>query len=641
MKKNLHLFMMAFLMLGLFSTKGNAQKIFALSNNNMFYWFDASNANAMSTPMAITGLAAGSELVGMDVRPATGQVYLLGYDAMMQKAQVYTLDTTSGSLMAVGSGISPIALDGKIGFDFNPTVDRIRVVSSKKHDYRLHPVTGALVATDGMLMYAANDVNAGKNPNIGTAAYTNSYIASTATTLYNYDDSLNVLTIQNPPNNGVQNTIGSSGIMVNMMDATSDMDIYFNPLTMQNIAYFIANTGMNTTDSLYTINLSTGMATAIRSLNMELKDIAVMIDRKAPMQTGTDVWALSSNNNLVRFNTSNPSYIISAIPVTGLTAGQTLVGMDMRPVDLKVYGIGYNVTTMVARIYTINTSTGMATPVSADSISNIDLSGNVGVDFNPVADRIRVVTSNNKNYRLNQLTGLLAATDSMLKYKTGDVNFGTDPDVATAAYTNTKVGPTSTLLYVHDDALNVLLTQNPPNDGILNTIGSTGITVNAMDKTTDMDIYFDHATQMNTAYFSANAMGSNDKLYSMNLATGAASELGTIGMGIAIRDIVVQLDSTPVMSSVNNNVNVIRSVNVYPNPVQSKLTINFTIDESAAVSIVLKDITGKTISNLYNELVSFGKQEMSFDVSNIENGMYLLVVESNGEKSVKKVVISE
>lgn len=427
----------------------------------MLYWIDASNPAAMSTPVAVTGLASGSALVGMDVRPATGQLYALGYDAAQQKGQIYTLDTNSAMLMPVGPGITSFMLSGQVGFDFNPTVDRIRVVSSDAHDYRLHPVTGGLVATDGTLMYAMGDVNAGKNPNIGSGAYTNSYIGSTATTLYNYDDSLNVLTIQNPPNNGIQNTVGSSGLMQNLADPTSDIDIYFNPMTGQNIAYFVANTGTNVNDSLYTINLSTGMATVIRALNMPVKDIACMISRTPPVLNGIELYALSANDNLLRFNTSAPTHLISASPVSGLTPGQVLVGMDVRPVDLKLYGIGYNAATRVARIYTIDPATGVATPVSADSITNIDLSGRVGVDFNPVADRIRVVTSNDKNYRFNQLTGLLAANDSSLKYKNGDINFGANPDVSTAAYTNSIVAPGSTLLYTYDDSLNVLLTQGP------------------------------------------------------------------------------------------------------------------------------------------------------------------------------------
>lgn len=621
-----------------FNSQSQAQKMWVLTTNDQFYSTNASNLAMMSTPMAVTGLPSGMSLVGMDVRPATGQVYLFGYNSAQQMAQVFTLDTTNGMLSAIGMGISNLVLEGQVGFDFNPTVDRIRVVSSGNQDYRLHPTTGALVATDGTLMYAATDVNAGVNPNIGSAAYTNSFIGSTSTTLYNYDDSLNVLTIQNPPNNGVQNTVGSSGLMQNLMDATSSLDIYFNPSNMQNVAYLAANTGSNTIDSLYSINLSTGMTTVIGSMNMAVKEIAFHIDRTAPALTGVEMYALASNNNLLRFNTSDPSYLISATPVSGLTAGQTLVGMDVRPVDLKLYGIGYNAATMVARIYTIEPATGVATPVSADSITNIDLSGRVGVDFNPVADRIRVVTSNNKNYRFNQLNGLLAATDSMLSYKMGDVNFGVDPDVSTSAYTNSIVAPTGTLLYTHDDSLNVLLTQDPPNDGLLNTIGATGLMLNAMDKTSDMDIYYDHATQMNIAYFAANVAGSFDQLYTFNLATGAATLLGSIGMGVSVLDIAAQLAATPPATSVNELNKAFNGLEAYPNPLNGALNLRFSLPTDAAVQIALYDLTGKKVSTLYNQNTAAGSHTLQFETSSLPNGMYLLRLESQGQSQVIKLV---
>ena len=616
----------------------HAQKMWVLTTNNMFYSTYVNNLSLMSTPMAITGIPSGMSLEGMDVRPATGQVYVLGYHASQQMGQIFTLDTSNAMLTPIGPGISNWVLNGQVGFDFNPTVDRIRVVSSGDQDYRLHPTTGALVATDGALMYAANDVNAGKNPNIGSAAYTNSFIGSTSTTLYNYDDSLNVLTIQNPPNNGIQNTIGATGLMQNLMDATSAFDIYFDPASRQNLGFLAANTGNSNIDSLYSINLSNGLVSAVGSLNMAVKEIAFHIDRTAPALNGVSMYALASNNNLLRFNTSDPSYIISAMPVTGLSAGQSLVGMDVRPVDLKLYGIGYNPTSMVARIYTIEPSTGVATPVSADSISNIDLSGRVGVDFNPVADRLRVVTSNNKNYRFNQLTGLLAATDSSLRFNDGDVHFATDPDVSTAAYTNSFVSPTNTMMFTHDDSLNVLLLQNPPNNGILNTIGATGLMVNPMDKSSDLDIFYDHANQMNMAYLAANVSGNFDQLYSINLGTGNATALGSIGLGIAVLDIAAQLQATPASTNVRNVQDELVGIEAFPNPFNGQLHLRFNLLDASRVQVDLYDVSGKKVRTLYNQITAAGNHSLAFETADLSNGFYFLRVDMHGRsKSIRMV----
>lgn len=626
-------------MLSFGSTNLIAQNMVALTDNNMLYVFNASNPTLSSTPVPLNSIPSGMEVVGMDVRPATGEIYFLAYNSTTQFAQLFKAADTTFMLTAVGTGISNFALSGNVGFDFNPTVDRIRVVSSHEHDYRLHPVTGGLAATDGVIAYATTDVNNGINPSIGASAYTNSYIGATATTLYNYDDSLNVLTIQNPPNNGVQNTVGSSGIMVNWSNPTSDMDIYFNPTTMQNMAYFLANTGTSNMDSLYMINLSTGQVSNPMALNMAVKDIAALIMRNAPTPSGQMAYALTSNNNLVSFYTGNANYIRNQIALSGLSTGYTLVGMDVRPVDLKLYGVAYNNVTMSAKVYTINPATGVATAVSADSINNINLNGLVGVDFNPVADRLRIVTSNNNNYRINQLTGLLAATDTALNFASGDMYFGVDPNVATVAYTGSKVAATATTLYAYDDSLNVLLTQTPPNAGVLNTKGASGIMVNGSDRTSDMDIYFNHSTQTDIPYLVANTTNGNDKLYTLNLTTGVATEVGMIGLGIAVRDIAIQLDSTPMSSAVSKFTNTnIAKVTAFPNPMLNNLHINVTLKNAAQTNITLFDVTGRNVGELYNNFAPSGNISTTFNTQHLQSGIYFVRIDVDGEIITQKLI---
>ncbi len=613
-----------------------SQTILGLTNANELVMFDAANPAMHSAPMAITGVASSQDIVGMDVRPLTGEVYLLGYNMSMNQAQLYKLDTASKMAMTVGSSIN-LMLNGKVGFDFNPTVDRIRVITSGGQNYRLHPITGALVATDGMLMYNTTDVNAGAMPRVASGAYTNSYPGATTTALYNFDDSLNVITLQNPPNNGVQNTIGKTGLMVNAMDATSDMDIYYNPQTMQNEAYLVANSGTNTNDVLYLVNLTSGKVGFVGNTGLALKDIAVPIQltKSAPM--GKMAYALTQNNYLVSFYTGNPSQILTHVPVSGLSNGQVLVGMDVRATDLKMYGLGYNANTMVARVYTINPVSGLATPVSADSISGIDLSGNVGVDFNPVADRMRVVTSNNKNYRINQLTGMLAAVDSTLAFNISDMNAGANPYVATVAYSNSKVGATTTTMYIFDDSLNVFGTQNPPNAGILNTIAASNIMVNAMDRTSDMDVYYNHETDSNEAYFIANTMNNNDMLYMLNLNNGMATPIGSIGWGIAIKDFAIQLDSTPVVSGLARlNANNI-TFTAYPNPIGNEVTLALQSKVSGNAAVRIIDITGREVLHT-NTLVKQGLNELVINTIDFKSGIYFVTVILNNQQTTLKLI---
>lgn len=197
----------------------------------------------------VDGLAAGETLVGIDVRPATGRLYGLG-----STGQLYIVDVATGGASAVGS---PTGLDGSsFGFDFNPSVDRIRVTSDNDQNLRLNPDTGALAATDTPLQYAAGDAGAGSNPSVGAAAYTPAAFGA-ATTLFDIDSARDVLVTQVPPNNGTLNTVGALGIDVgepNGFDVGSD-----------GVAYAALRRAGQATPELHTIDLASGRATPVRT----------------------------------------------------------------------------------------------------------------------------------------------------------------------------------------------------------------------------------------------------------------------------------------------------------------------------------------------------------------------------------------
>ncbi len=536
----------ALLVLAFAATATQAQTIYALSENKLIS-FKTDSPNIIWSSNSIVGIASGQSLAGLDFRPATGQLYALGYNAGTGEARLYTLNMNSGQATAIGA--APVVLEagmGKVGFDFNPTVDRIRVTGSNNANYRLHPVTGAIAATDLRLAFAAADVNAGMNPSIGTVAYTNSYIGASGTTLYNYDDSLNVLTTQVPPNDGKLNTVGSSGIVVNKSDPSSDMDIWFDEATSTNWAFLAANTSGSMDDKLYRVNLASGATTLVGSIGTGRKvdDIAVLIRKQTLRLEGQLVYASTANGNLISFDSKRPQDVRSQVAVSGLPVGQALAGMDFRPATGELYALGYNAATQMGRLYVINRMTGVASPIGAADTMLALGTGDIGFDFNPTVDRIRVVGANNANYRMHPVTGRIAFTDGMLSYAPGDVNAGQNPAIGAVAYTNSYGGATTTTLYDYDDSLNVIATQLPPNNGTLNTVGSSGLALNLADPSVDMDIFFDKTDSVNRAYASANTGSSlNDNFYMLNLATGSASMIGRIGKGIAVRDIAVLIDT--------------------------------------------------------------------------------------------------
>lgn len=624
-----------------------AQPIKALSDGKL-YTFDAQAPTLLiGNAVTITGITAGQVLVGMDYRPNTGELIGLGYNSGTNAARLYSINTTSGAATAIGAADITLTLGtGPVAFDFNPTVDRIRVMGSNNKNYRLNPNNGAIAATDFDLNYKAADANFGKNPYIGSCAYTNSYIGATATTLYDFDDSLNVFATQVPPNDGVLNSLaGPTGITINTTDRSSDMDIFYDKATSTNKAYFSANPDGTTNDNLYTVNLTTGVSTLVGLIGtgLAVQDIAVAIDRTLPNPTGKTVFALTqtnagANNNIISFNTSNPSVIRSLVTVTGLKAGQGIVGMDIRPSDTKLYALGKKTGVDSISLYTINTTTGVATLVK-DSIVKMELgNGPIALDFNPVVDRIRIVSSNKNNYRLHPAT-LAVTTDTALTYKAGDVNAGKTPFVGSVAYTNSFAGTTTTKLYDIDDSLSVLAQQNTPNGGFLNTIGSLGKTLGKMDATSDLDIVYDKTSSANTAYLAANTgTDVNDDLYTVDLATGKATLVGRIGFGSAIRDIAGEVPA--ITAGIETSAPVSFQLAVYPNPTHSNTMISFSLENNSRASIMIYDYSGKLISKIADQAFNAGKNQFELATADLAKGIYFVTLTvNNTSQNVSKLVV--
>jgi len=241
----------------------------------------------------------------------------------------------------------------------------------------------------------------------------------------------------------------------------------------------------------------------------------------------------NANNNLVRFDSATPGTIVSSIAITGLVAGDTIVGLDFRPVDGKLFGLGSG-----SRLYIIDPATGVATQVGTGTFTT-PLSGSAfGFDFNPTVDRIRVVSDADQDLRLDPNTAAIAGIDTNLAYAAADVNFGANPNVAGSAYTNNIAGATTTTLYDIDTTLNILVTQNPPNAGALNTVGPLGVDPSAV-------LGFDIANGSGTPFASMVVSGV-PRLYTINLSTGAATLVGTIGPGatpVTIRAMTVAISS--------------------------------------------------------------------------------------------------
>lgn len=228
-------------------------------------------------------------------------------------------------------------------------------------------------------------------------------------------------------------------------------------------------------------------------------------------QTGTIL-----SQQIATFDSALPGTFGSNVPVTGLVAGDRLVGIDRRPANGSIYGVALN--GPVGRVYTINATTGAATLVS--TLSAPLFGTNFGVDFNPTVDRLRIVSDTDINYRINVDTGA-TIVDVNLVYAGGDPNFGTNPNITAIAYSNNFAGAGTTVLRDVDASLDILATQNPPNNGTLTTVLPLGVPA------TDIGAY-DISGLTGTPYFAfVDATGGFSNLFTFSM--GSLTLIGRIG----------------------------------------------------------------------------------------------------------------
>jgi hypothetical protein len=194
---------------------------------------------------------------------------------------VYVVDTVTAVASPVGPTFTP-ALNGEhFGVAIDPTTDEIRIQSAESgQNLRLSPVTGAVVATDAVLAYAAGDPNAARTPEIAATAITTT--PGVATT-YGIDWFLDQLVIMPAASDGQVTTIGSTGVSTSPCAA----------LDMGDDGVLYATMTINTINQLYTMNLGTGEATSLGSIPVVASIQSIAVAPGAAASTGVDPEALA------------------------------------------------------------------------------------------------------------------------------------------------------------------------------------------------------------------------------------------------------------------------------------------------------------------------------------------------------------
>lgn len=235
-----------------------------------------------------------------------------------------------------------------------------------------------------------------------------------------------------------------------------------------------------------------------------------------------DLAGLNNRNELLLFSDKAPGKI-KTIAITGVEG--KILGIDVRPADGKLYAL-----TSDSTLYTVDTRTGTATRKAKLSVV-LDSIDYVVADFNPQADRMRVIGSSGQNLRVNVDTGQ-AIVDGKLAYRPADRNAGKPMGVYAGAYINSFAGATQTQLFEVDSLNGTYIVQDPPNDGVLRTVGPTGLKAGAVVDA--IDIYTDAKGD-----YTGLAV-SGGMLYRFDVGTGKMGKGRAIGTGkTAIIDIAI------------------------------------------------------------------------------------------------------
>lgn len=383
----------------------------ALTASGKLISFNRATPGTMVGSTTVSGLAANETLVGIDFRPLDAKLYGVG-----SRGSVYTVEPSTGvatlevALKALAGDDNPFtALAGTVfAVDFNPAADRLRLIGSKGQNLRINVDTGD-TTTDGTVALA------GGATTVGAAAYTNAFLGTSTTQLFDIDFASGLLHLQSPPNDGTL----VAGVPLGVAATGGEFDID----ARTNTGYAALTVGGTT--SLYTVNLApaagASAATVVAAIagGEAIKGLALALAQAAaPSAIG-----LTADNRL--------------------GAGETVVGIDVRPSDGVLYAL-----TTAGKVYTVGASTGVATLKSTLAADPADITAAftalVGaafsVDFNPVVDRLRVVSETGQNLRVNVDTGL-TTTDTDLTRASAPAS------VLASAYTNSFAGTTATALF--------------------------------------------------------------------------------------------------------------------------------------------------------------------------------------------------
>jgi trimeric autotransporter adhesin len=500
-------------------------ELLALTDNNGLVSFQSGFPSKLCTSTTISGLQGNESVLGIDVRPSDRNVY-----AVTGAGRLYTVNATTGTATTVATltadpqdNTDPYTvadLNSGIAMDVSPAADQLRAYNGNGKNLRVNLNTGVTTSDVQLSAAGLSPANAG----VTAISYTNGFAGTLNNTLYLIDTANDrLLTTPAGATGGVLANVGSLQIQGDVQ-AVAGLEI--NAVNNSAFAALQVGTAAGNSSDLYSINLTTGAATRVGTIGATAR-VRKITYASPPVAT---LVGITTNNQLVTFSLTNPGTLTSSMPITGMQGGESPAGLDIRPSNQTAYILSNG-----ARIYTLNQTTGMATLTGGlipagtpgNTFSSL-LGANFGTDFSPPADALRIYTDAEQNVAV-LVDSAQAIQATSLTRGAGDVNAGTAPDIFAIAYTNNYTAAPNTVLYSIDATTNSLVSTNPANGGVLNTVGrlTTTSTAQSFSFRGDLDIVGGDNGLALAALQPLNANQST--LYSVNLQTGLLTAIGPIG----------------------------------------------------------------------------------------------------------------
>ncbi|WP_164157038.1 DUF4394 domain-containing protein [Sandarakinorhabdus rubra] len=239
----------------------------------------------------------------------------------------------------------------------------------------------------------------------------------------------------------------------------------------------------------------------------------------APAAHADTIYGLTADNRIVSFDASAPGSILSDRAISGLAAGDSLLGIDRRPVDRLLYALGSS-----GNVYRLEATGRSYTATNLGAVSAALTGTSFGFDFNPTVDRLRVVSDANQNLRINTNVSPPGTISDGALTLNGQSPF----DLLAVAYTNSIAGATSTRLFGIDARTGALVRSTNANAGTYVSTDLSGMAYAPLGFALDNSqmLGFDIAPRSGLGYFN---VGSS--LYGIDLASGSPTLLGSIGSG--------------------------------------------------------------------------------------------------------------